>query len=216
MNLRRLTLTMGCIFILLSAPIAQPKYDFNDGPYLEVRGDSIEVLWIENGDLNESTIPLALPYHFESDVLPDVTINDLSPQANPFERHTDVKKFVALSDIHGQHHVFIELLKKHQVIDSNETWIYGEGHLVIVGDVMDRGPQVTESLWFLYRLEKEAAAAGTRLVMATHNMGQARRLAQDVIFMLDGKVHETGPAAQVFATPQTDALAAFLRGDIVT
>ncbi len=65
-------------------------------------------------------------------------------------------------------------------------------------------------------LLQEAAAAGTRLVMATHNMGQARRLAQDVIFMLDGKVHETGPAAQVFATPQTDALAAFLRGDIVT
>jgi hypothetical protein len=162
MNLR-LTLTMGCIFILLHTHLAQTTYDYNDGPYLEVKGDSIQVLWIENGDLNESTIPLALPYHFESEVLPAVTINDLTPQANPFERHTDVKKFVALSDIHGQHHIFIELLKKHQVIDSTEAWMYGDGHLVIVGDVMDRGPQVTESLWFLYRLEKEAAVAGGKV-----------------------------------------------------
>ena len=65
-------------------------------------------------------------------------------------------------------------------------------------------------------LLQEAAAAGTRLVMSTHDMGQARRLADDLIFMLDGKIHETGAAAQAFADPKTDALAAFLRGDIVT
>lgn len=65
-------------------------------------------------------------------------------------------------------------------------------------------------------LLQEAAAAGTRLIMATHNMGQARRLAQDVVFMLDGKVHETGLAAQIISAPQTSELAAFLRGDIVT
>lgn len=162
MNLR-LTLTIGCIFILFGTHLAQKTYDYNDGPYLQVKGDSIQALWIENGDLNESTIPLSLPYHFKSEVLPSVTINDLTIQANPFERYTDVKKFIALSDIHGQHHIFIELLKKHQVIDSTEAWIYGDGHLVIVGDVMDRGPKVTESLWFLYKLEKEAAAAGGKV-----------------------------------------------------
>ncbi len=159
MNLR-LTLTLGCVFLLLNTLFAQTKYDYNDGPYIEVRGDSIQVSWIENGALNRSVTPFALPYQFESEVLPAVTINDFTPQANPFERHVDVKKFVALSDIHGQHHIFIQLLKKHHVIDENEAWIYGDGHLVIVGDVMDRGPQVTESLWFLYKLEKEADAAG--------------------------------------------------------
>ena len=163
MNLHRLILTIGCFFILLSTHFAQRTYNYNDGPYLEVRGDSMQVLWIENGDLNESTVPLVLPYHFENKVLPAVTINDLTPQANPFKRYVDVKKFVALSDIHGQHHIFIELLKKHQVIDSNEVWMYGDGHLVIVGDVMDRGEQVTESLWFLYKLEKEATLAGGKV-----------------------------------------------------
>lgn len=64
-------------------------------------------------------------------------------------------------------------------------------------------------------LLQEAAEAGTRLIMATHDMGQARRLAQDLVFMLDGKVHEAGPSAQAFITPKTNELAAFLRGDIV-
>ncbi len=59
------------------------------------------------------------------------------------------------------------------------------------------------------------AAQGTRLVLATHDMGQARRIASDVIFMLHGRVHEAGPAPAFFAGPATDAAAAFLRGDIV-
>lgn len=59
------------------------------------------------------------------------------------------------------------------------------------------------------------AAAGTQLVMATHDMGQARRLAHDLVFMRDRKIHETGLAKTLFARPETPELAAFLRGDIV-
>ncbi len=59
------------------------------------------------------------------------------------------------------------------------------------------------------------AAQSTRLVMATHDMGQARRIASEVVFLLHGKVHETGPAGAFFAGPKTEAAAAFLRGDIV-
>jgi len=59
------------------------------------------------------------------------------------------------------------------------------------------------------------AAAGTRLVMATHDMGQARRLASDVIFLLHGRIHETGPAETFFAAPATPEAKAFLNGDIV-
>lgn len=64
-------------------------------------------------------------------------------------------------------------------------------------------------------LLQDVAAAGTRLVMATHDMGQARRLAKDIVFLLDGNIHETGAAGPVFAAPQTAELAAFLQGDIV-
>lgn len=61
----------------------------------------------------------------------------------------------------------------------------------------------------------DTAARGTRLIMATHDMGQARRLATEAIFLLSGRLHESGAAPQFFASPQTPELAAFLRGDIV-
>lgn len=65
-------------------------------------------------------------------------------------------------------------------------------------------------------LLQETAAAGTRIIMATHDIGQARRLAESVVFMLGGKVHETGDATTCLGAPKTEELAAFLRGDIVT
>lgn len=64
-------------------------------------------------------------------------------------------------------------------------------------------------------LLREVADSGTRLVMATHDMGQARRLANDLVFLLEGRIHETGSAAALFTAPATAELAAFLRGDIV-
>ena len=60
-----------------------------------------------------------------------------------------------------------------------------------------------------------ATQAGTRIVMATHDMGQARRLAREVVFLRRGEVHQTAPAATFFDAPGTDAAAAFLAGDIV-
>lgn len=60
-----------------------------------------------------------------------------------------------------------------------------------------------------------AAEAGTRIVMATHDMGQARRLARDAVFLRGGMVHEQGAAPAFFDAPTTDAARAFLAGDIV-
>ncbi len=60
-----------------------------------------------------------------------------------------------------------------------------------------------------------ARADGTRIVMATHDMGQARRMATDVLFLLRGRLHEAaaGPdAPDKLATPEARA---FLNGDIV-
>ena len=64
-------------------------------------------------------------------------------------------------------------------------------------------------------LLQDTAASGTRIIMSTHDMGQARRLATDVIFLVAGKVHEQGVASAVLGQPQTAELRAFLQGDIV-
>lgn len=60
-----------------------------------------------------------------------------------------------------------------------------------------------------------ARREGTRLILATHDMGQARRLADEVLFMLHGFVHERGMAAAFFDHPKTPQASAFMRGDIV-
>ncbi|GLT11096.1 ABC transporter ATP-binding protein [Sulfitobacter porphyrae] len=60
-----------------------------------------------------------------------------------------------------------------------------------------------------------AKSNGTRLILSTHDMGQARRLADDVLFLLGGRIHESGPAETFFNRPETPQARAFLRGDIV-
>lgn len=60
-----------------------------------------------------------------------------------------------------------------------------------------------------------ARARGTALMLATHDLGQARRLAEDVVFVLHGRVHEKTPATDFFDRPKTSEARAFLKGDIV-
>ncbi len=60
-----------------------------------------------------------------------------------------------------------------------------------------------------------AHRAGTRIVMSTHDLGQARRLATDVLFLFKGHIHETGMAPAMFDTPTTQEFKAFLKGDIL-
>jgi len=61
----------------------------------------------------------------------------------------------------------------------------------------------------------DAVARDTRLLMATHDMGQARRLGTEVVFLHNGTVVETGPASEFFKAPQTKETNAFLNGDIL-
>jgi tungstate transport system ATP-binding protein len=63
---------------------------------------------------------------------------------------------------------------------------------------------------------REIAARGVKIVMATHDLGQAKRLAGDVVFLHKGRLLEHTPAEKFFAAPETPQAAAFLRGDLLT
>lgn len=58
------------------------------------------------------------------------------------------------------------------------------------------------------------AAGGTQVVMTTHDLGQARRLAGTIAFLHGGCLLECGAAPAFFAQPATPEGAAFLRGDL--
>ena len=66
----------------------------------------------------------------------------------------------------------------------------------LVGEV----PRVVESL----------ALEGMTLLMVTHEMSFVRKVADRVIFMHQGRVHESGPPAAIFGSPQTPELKQFL------
>lgn len=59
------------------------------------------------------------------------------------------------------------------------------------------------------------AAQGTKVVMTTHDLGQARRLAEEVVLVVAGRVNATGLAPGFFERPPTGEAAAFLRGDLL-
>jgi polar amino acid transport system ATP-binding protein len=54
------------------------------------------------------------------------------------------------------------------------------------------------------------AQEGMTLLMVTHEMNFARKVSDRVIFMHMGRVHEMGPADQLFAHPRTPELKQFL------
>jgi tungstate transport system ATP-binding protein len=57
--------------------------------------------------------------------------------------------------------------------------------------------------------------SGTRIVMTTHDLHQAKRLADDVLFMYGGQVLEHTSAERFFDTPASSQARAFIRGELV-
>jgi tungstate transport system ATP-binding protein len=57
-------------------------------------------------------------------------------------------------------------------------------------------------------------AAGTKIVMATHNLGQARRLGDEVLFLHQGRLVERAPVDRFFRQPASVEAAAFIKGEL--
>jgi tungstate transport system ATP-binding protein len=62
---------------------------------------------------------------------------------------------------------------------------------------------------------RAVAARGVKVIMSTHDLGQAKRLAGEIVLLHRGKVVESGSAADFFAAPRTDAARTFLAGDLL-
>jgi len=80
---------------------------------------------------------------------------DIQPEVYPA-----AKKILAISDIEGNFYALKKILQDNSVIDDSLKWKYGNNHLVIIGDLLDRGLEVTQCLWLIYNLEDEAKKVG--------------------------------------------------------
>ncbi len=91
-----------------------------------------------------------------------ITIRD-DKTTFPVAAKFTAKNLAVLSDVHGQFDVMVQLFQANGLIDRDMKWAFGDGHVVMIGDMFDRGARVTEVLWLLYELEAEARAAGGAL-----------------------------------------------------
>ena len=83
---------------------------------------------------------------------------------------TDVDSLYVVGDVHGEFDRVIGLLGNAGLIDEESRWVGGRRHVVFLGDLFDRGADVTRVLWFLYDLERQARAAGggSHVVLGNH------------------------------------------------
>ncbi len=58
-------------------------------------------------------------------------------------------------------------------------------------------------------------AAGTKIIMVTHDLGAAKRLADEIVFIHNGRVLERAGAEQFFAGPSSREAAAFIQGELL-
>ena len=71
------------------------------------------------------------------------------------------------------------------------------------------------SVLAIEELIQQAQVARTKIVLVTHDIGQARRLCDEVIFMHHGRIEEKSAASRFFDNPVSDKARAFLDGRIV-
>ena len=62
---------------------------------------------------------------------------------------------------------------------------------------------------------RSVAARGIKVVMSTHDLGEARRLAGEIVLMHRGRVIESGAADAFFADPRTEEARRFMRGELL-
>lgn len=86
--------------------------------------------------------------------------------------YNDGHKIMAISDIESGYKTFRDFLIHNKVINEKLEWTFGNGHLVLLGDFVDRGNSTTQVLWFIYMLEQKAEIHGGKVhyILGNHEI----------------------------------------------
>lgn len=152
-----------------SSPVTGSHTTQLDGPYVLYKGTQVYVNYILDNHgspvVKQDSMPLAEKDKLSLTVLTDepgktFTVSlkkNLEPEKTEFSK---ISKLFVVSDIEGNFRALRRLLLANGVIDPDFNWTWGNGHLVLTGDFVDRGDMQNEVLWFIYALEDKAKAAG--------------------------------------------------------
>lgn len=175
------------------------EFDGPDGPYIIndtlFKVNKKKLLVFEN-QFNSDSLPVQVSNVDEDTFHVAIQSNYKSPPTN-FDMPN---KMVVISDIEGKFNAFSSFLMANKVIDKNYDWIFDDGHLVLVGDFVDRGRNVTQVLWLIYKLEYQAQEKGghVHFILGNHevlnfkgdhryNSGKYIKVAQEISGQKDKK-----------------------------
>ncbi|WP_316814061.1 metallophosphoesterase [Pedobacter heparinus] len=164
------------LFCLLAVKLSARQ--LHDGPYVLYRENQILVKSVEQGAATEEAfnlkdkkgveISVKFPGHKNWDFRLNLSVY-LKNEPSEFKQPD---KLFFVSDVEGEFEGFRALLLANKVIDEKYNWTFGKGHLVLCGDLFDRGSQVPECLWLLYKLETLAKKAGgyVHVILGNHDI----------------------------------------------
>lgn len=179
-NLKHFFITLSILFVLVASfgiyHGAEAHFNENrlaykldkEGPHIFFEDNQLVVNYIRGekpaGFYNDQTIyPLdhdvSAKAHFtleEQDIDFEVSTSIKTPASIYADNHP----ILAISDIESGYKTFRDFLIVNGVIDKGLNWTFGKGHLVLVGDLVDRGNSVTQVLWFIYKMEQDAKKHG--------------------------------------------------------
>jgi hypothetical protein len=149
-----------------------------DGPYLFRNENQMEVINVVKNKkefiLKKSVEQLDMTTQFLCQIDADLAFefpirNEYLPDTSYYSMPN---KLIAISDIEGNFNAFYSFLLANSVMDEAMNWRFEDGHLVLIGDFMDRGEAVTQVLWLIYKLEAEAKKAGGKVhfILGNHEI----------------------------------------------
>ena len=87
-------------------------------------------------------------------------------------RFDAVDRVVAIGDVHGAYDELVSVLRESGLISGGLAWTGGSSHLVMLGDLVDRGARSRDVLDLVMRLQREAqlAGGGVHVVLGNHEV----------------------------------------------
>ena len=160
-------------YVTRMQPYPAQASEINDGPYVNwIDAKTAEIITIVKGKVSRQRIQELTQPRVIEQLTPRVKslTLDPAPPSSPKSEWEQPSRLMAISDLEGNYLNAVRFLENNKVIDNQGRWIWGDGHLVLVGDLVDRGKSVTELMWLIHRLENEAIKAGGRVhyVLGNH------------------------------------------------
>ena len=153
---------------------------FRDGPYVSWKNDDrINAFYMVHDSAHNHSNKIKKQFKIEElpFLMPGFAYDTISYSLNKTHtagpsRYTGVSNLLIIGDIHGGYDSLILFLINNGVVDDQLKWTFGMGHVVLLGDIFDRGDKVTESLWFIYQLEQQALESGgvVHFILGNHEV----------------------------------------------